>query len=270
MRVSEWVAFLYFVYLLLVAAFKTPWPRRKRALAGSAAAAVTSLVPATFPDTDLARLARDWLPAIELTIGYWLSGWYFAAPMKGLEARLLGWDWRVLGRDGGASLVKTLPRLVVEVFELAYVVCFLFVPSGMLILALAGHESAGDRFWTLVLLSEFGSFAVLPWIQTRPPRSIETRIGIEQRPLLLRGVNRFMVRNTSIGVNTFPSGHVAGALATAIAVSEVIPAMAPWLLAIVLIIALAAVLGRYHYFVDAVAGAVLTLTEWGLLRLFWR
>jgi membrane-associated phospholipid phosphatase len=138
------------------------------------------------------------------------------------------------------------------------------------ILALTGHRAAADRFWTLVLLGEFGSFAMLPWIQTRPPRVIEPPGAIDRRPLLMRRMNRLQVNSVSIGVNTFPSGHVAGALATAIAVSEVLPAFAPWLLAVVAAIAIAAVLGRYHYFVDAVAGTSLTLLAWALVRGIWR
>lgn len=269
MRVSEWVSFAYFVYLLAVALVKAPWSRRGQAAAATAAASLATLAPLMIPDTGLARIVRDWLPAVFLTIGYWLSGWYFVAPMPRIEARFLAWDWRVLGRDGGASLVLALPRSAIEALELAYVGCFLFVPSGMLILAIAGHASAADRFWTLVLAAELGSFAFLPWIQTRPPRSLETGIGVERRPLLLRHVNRFMVKHTSIGVNTFPSGHVAGALATAIAVAEVQPGLWPWMFGGALLITIASVVGRYHYFVDAVAGATLTLAAWGVISALW-
>src|SRR5262249_9409900 len=145
----------------------------------------------------------------------------------------------------------------------------LFVPGGLVILTLTGHSESADRFWALVLLGEFGSFAALPWIQTRPPRTIEPPGAIDRRGLWMRRLNRLQVETVSIGVDTCPSGHVAGALATAIAVSEVVPALAPWLLGIVLAIGIAAVLGRYHYFVDAVAGAVLTLVSWALVAALW-
>jgi membrane-associated phospholipid phosphatase len=264
-RVSEWVAVVYFGYLLVIAVARPPWPRRRPAMGASLAAIVIVWIPRLWPVTPLTVVARDWLPALYLVIGYWLSGWYFVEPMRGIEARFLSVDWRVLGRDGGSALVESLPRALLEVLELAYVTCFLFVPGGLVILVVTGHHAAADRFWTLVLLGEFGSFAALPWIQTRPPRLIEPPGAIDRRPLLMRRLNRLQVQTTSIGVNTFPSGHVAGALATAIAVSEVLPAFAPWLLAIVAAIAIAAVLGRYHYFVDAVAGAVLTLVAWALV-----
>jgi membrane-associated phospholipid phosphatase len=111
---------------------------------------------------------------------------------------------------------------------------------------------------------------MLPWIQTRPPRVFESAGAIDRRRLFMRRMNRLQVNAVSIGVNTFPSGHVAGSLATAIAVSEVIPALAPWLLAVVVAIAIAAVLGRYHYFIDAVTGALVTLIAWVLVRALWR
>jgi len=268
-RVSESVAMAYFAYLAAAALARPAWPRRRQAIAGSLAAAVIVSVPRLWPETPLTLVARDWLPALYLVIGYWLSGWYFVTPMKGIEAHFMAIDRRVLGRDTGSALVEALPRVALELLEFVYVTCFLFVPGGLVVLVLAGHPEAADRFWTLVLLGEFGSFAMLPWIQTRPPRTIEPAGAIDRRPIFMRRMNRLQVDTVSIGVNTFPSGHVAGALATAIAVSEVLPALAPWLLTMVAAIAIAAVLGRYHYFVDAVAGALLTLVAWALVRAFW-
>ena len=269
MRVSEWVAAAYFGYLWIAAMAMRPWPRRRQSAAASLAAMACVFLPRFLPVTPLTLVARDWLPALYLVAGYWLSGWYFVGPMKGIEARFLGLDWRVIGRDVSARL-ESVPRVVLEVLELAYVTCFLFVPGGLVILALTGHRDAADRFWTLVLLGEFGSFAMLPWIQTRPPRLIEGPGELDRRPLFMRRMNSLQVTTLSIGVNTFPSGHVAGALATAIAVSEVIPALAPWLLAAVMTITAAAVLGRYHYFIDAVAGAGWTLVAWAIVRALWR
>ena len=270
MRVSEWVAAGYFGYLCVVALILPPWPRRRLAAAAALAATVAVCLPHVWPESTRTVVARDWLPALYLVGGYWLSGWYFVAPMKDLEARLLGLDRRVLGRDTGSALVESLPRAALELLECAYVTCFLFVPGGLLLLVLNGHREAADRFWTLVLLGEFGSFAMLPWIQTRPPRVLEPAGAIDRRRLFMRRLNRLQVNTVSIGVNTLPSGHVAGALATAIAVSEVIPALAPWLLAVVVVIAIAAVIGRYHYFIDAVTGAFLTVIAWVLVRALWR
>lgn len=265
----ESVAAAYFAYLCAVALILPPWPRRTQAAIATGAAAVVLFAPRLWSGSPAADLVRDWLPALYLVIGYWLSGWYYVAPMERVEARFLQIDRWILGQDSGSALVETLPRAALEVLEFAYVTCFLFVPGGLLVLALAGHRDAADRFWTLVLLGEFGSFAMLPWIQTRPPRALEAQGAIDRRPLFMRHMNRLQVSTVSIGVNTFPSGHVAGALATAIAIAEVIPAWTPWLLGVVAAIAVAAVLGRYHFFIDAVAGALLTLVSWIVVRGLW-
>jgi membrane-associated phospholipid phosphatase len=268
-RASEWVAAAYFAYLCGVALVLPRLPRRLPAAAAAFTATIGLFVPRLLPESAAATAARDWLPALYLVLGYWLSGWYFVAPMERIEARFLALDRRILGADSGSALVEALPRLVVELLEFAYVTCFLFVPGGLVLLVATGHAAEADRFWTLVLLGEFGSFAMLPWIQTRPPRALEPPGAIDRRPILMREMNRLQVNAVSIGVNTFPSGHVAGALATALAVSRVVPLWAPWLLAVVAAIAVAAVLGRYHFVIDALAGAILTLAVWTVMHALW-
>ena len=267
MRSSEWVAAAYFGYLCVVALVLPPWPRRIPAAVAAFVATCALFVPSLWRESAVTTAARDWLPALYLVAGYWLSGWYFVAPMERVEALFLALDKRVLGEDGGSALVASLPSALLEFLEGAYVMCFLFVPGGLILLVALGHQTAANRFWTLVLMSEFGSFAVLPWIQTRPPRLLEGPTAIDRRGLFMREMNRLQVSSVSIGVNTFPSGHVAGALATAIAVAEVMPGWAPWLFVVVAAISIAAVLGRYHFFIDAVAGAGLALAAWALVRL---
>lgn len=265
MRVSEWVAATYFGYLLVVAAVTLRGRRRRAAALRSAGALVTVLITLGLPIRTTPPIVRDWLPALYLLVGYWLSGLYFVAPMPAVERRFLDWDlW--LYRSGLSTFVARAPRLVLEVLELAYLVCFVFVPGGMLILLLAGASANADRFWTVVLASELGSFGMLPWIQTRPPRDVEPPGAINGRGLTLRRLNLFMVRRTSIGVNTFPSGHVAGALATALAVSEALPALRTPMMAGAGLIAVSTVIGRYHYAVDAIAGATLTAAIWTIMQ----
>src|SRR5262249_4887523 len=133
---------------------------------------------------------------------------------------------RQLYRAGLTRVVALTPWPLLDLLEFAYLSCFIFVPGGMLILWLTGNAANADRFWTIVLAGEFGSFGVLPWIQTRPPRDIEPPDPINARGLIVRRLNLYMCGTTSIGWNTFPSGHVAGALAAALAVSEAVPAAA--------------------------------------------
>jgi membrane-associated phospholipid phosphatase len=264
-RVSEWVAAGYFAYLFVVGLITLSGPRRRLALGGSAAAVLAVFLPLRLPHAAPWDTIRDWLPAIYLLGGYWLSGLYFVAPMPAVEQRFLAFD-RWCYRAGLAAVAARAPRVLLEALELAYLTCFVFVPGGMLILFLNGGSASADRFWTVVLASEFGSFGMLPWVQTRPPRDIEPSDAINRRGLMMRRINQFMVRRTSIGVNTFPSGHVAGALATALAVSEVLPAFRLPLMVGAGLIGVSTVIGRYHYAVDAVAGTLLTLGIWTVMH----
>ena len=261
---SEWVAAGYFAYLWAVALVTLSGARRTQAAACSLAAAVAVCLPQAMPGTTTWSTARDWLPILYLGAGYWLSGLYFVAPMPSIEQRFLAADV-ALYRRGLATLIARAPRVLLEVLEFAYLTCFVFVPGGMVALFFFGESAHADRFWTLVLASEFGSFGMLPWIQTRPPRDIEPVGSIDRRPILMRRLNAFMVRRTSIGWNTFPSGHVAGSLAVAIAVSEAIPMLTLPLMLAALLISISTITGRYHYAVDAVAGALLTLGLWCVL-----
>jgi membrane-associated phospholipid phosphatase len=131
------------------------------------------------------------------------------------------------------------------------------VPIGLACLYVAGLREESDRFWTAVLLAAFGCYGVLPWLPTRPPRAIE---GAPVRsPGLVRRLNLRVLRLASVELNTFPSGHVAASLATALAVWARLPLIGLPLGLLALAIAIGSVAGRYHYAADALAGAVLAL-----------
>jgi membrane-associated phospholipid phosphatase len=70
----------------------------------------------------------------------------------------------------------------------------------------------------------------------------------------------------SVQLNTFPSGHVAAALATAFAVYACLPSAGLSLGLLALAITAGSVVGRYHYAADALAGAALALLGFVISR----
>ena len=142
-----------------------------------------------------------------------------------------------------------------SVFEMAYVLVYAVIPAAVATLAIGGHPDAIPRFWTVVLLAEFRSYGMMPWLQTRPPRALEVTAGRASPPSALRRFNAEILERGSIQANTVPSGHAAGAVATALAVVDVMPfcglhfpgaAAASWP---------PQCSGRYHYLVDSLLGA---------------
>jgi membrane-associated phospholipid phosphatase len=195
------------------------------------------------------------LPPAVLLLGYWVSGLLFAAPMPRVE-RLLETVDRALGID---RLAAGAPTWIANLLEIAYVAVYPVVPFALAIHLLTSAEPDADRFWTVILVTDFICFGVLPWVQTRPPRALRRA---DPWRSCVRAANLALLGRTSIQVNTFPSGHVAEALAAALLVAD-----APWPLAaavatMAVCISVGAVLGRYHYAMDAVAGIVVALVVW--------
>ena len=129
---------------------------------------------------------------------------------------------------------------------------------------MAGPDS-GERFWSIVLPAVLGSYAMLPWVPTRPPRAIEPPGAMDRRALRVRHLNLWVLKHTSIQANTVPSGHVAGAFATALALAASAPIAATVFGTIALSIAAASVLGRYHYLTAAWLGLLVAVATWAVM-----
>jgi hypothetical protein len=265
MRRSELVVLAYLGYLVLLA-WMLPLSTRKRCAATFAAGLIASLVAllAWLPASPVTTLARDWLPALYLVAGYWLSGLFFTRAMPSAEAWLLEADRRLLSLGALRPLLEGRPRPIAEYFEGAYLGCYVLVPAGLGVLYGTGAAEQADRYWTTVLLAEYGCYGMLPWVRTRPPRSIEGPAPAGRGRLALGRLNAWILRHGSIQVNTVPSGHAAGGLAAALMVWSVDPRWGLLFLVAAVSIAIGSVVGRYHYTADAILGFAWALAAWWL------
>jgi membrane-associated phospholipid phosphatase len=208
--------------------------------------------------TSGARLIlRDWIPLVYLLVGYWLPAALVLTPNVAFEQGLRRLDRQWFGPDGVASVADRMPRLLLELLEVAYLFCYPLVPAGFARLYFAGVRDETDRFWTAIFIAGFSCYGVLPWCPTRPPRATEppsVALASRVRPINLRVLGR-----ASIGWNTFPSGHAATSLATALAVGALFPLPGLLLGIVALGILVGSITGRYHYAADTLFGALVAL-----------
>ena len=249
-------SFVFFTYCAALAFTLAP-PARNRVLAG---VATGLLLTGAWTAAPRFRILHDWvLPPLVLLVAYWTSGALFTAPTVRVEAWLASIDRRL----GIRRLAAHAPRAIAELLELSYVWVYPVIPVSLAIHVLGTPAPDPSRFWSVILITDYICFATLPWIQTRPPRALED--GDPWRSSVRR-FNLRLLGETSIGVNTFPSGHAAEALAAALLVLGAPLPLVAWMIASAAAISAGAVFGRYHYAADAIAGWLVAVVVWTLLR----
>jgi PAP2 superfamily len=255
MRLWQLASGAFFVYVVIVAFWRTSRRPPARALAAAAMGLVVVFASRVL---DIPLLtAWVWPPAL-LLIAYWSSGPLFVAPRPAHEAALRWLDDRLRIRD----VAGRTPRAVAEVLEAAYVGVYPLVLLALLLHLEFSPAPDSDRFWSVVLITDFLCFAVLPWVQTRPPRALEPG---DPWSSSVRQFNLRLLGATSIQVNTFPSGHAAEGLAAFLLALAAPPGVVVAMFLAAVAVSAGAVLGRYHYLADAVAGWVVAVVVFVVL-----
>ena len=255
MHVWQIATVLFLAYVAAAAV----WPGRRRPrrlvhlYAGVVIGVLFTAVMAALPSRPL---LHDWVaPPVVLLLGYWVSGLLFVAPDPEQERVLLDFDRRL----DVAGIAARMPHPIAAVLEMAYAGVYPLIPLALILRVIYFADADPARFWSVILITDFICFALLPWVQTRPPRSIE---GIDPWQSVARRFNLGLLGTASIQVNTFPSGHAAEALACALLVLG-----APWpvfvcMLLAALAVSAGAVFGRYHYAADAISGWLVAVVVW--------
>lgn len=261
MRPPEWVALVYFAYVALSAAVGRRLRERSRAFI-AASATIGLVIVLSYARSPVGERVRDWTPGLFAVLGYWIPGRLAGRPLPGLERWLQALDAPLL--PSLDRFVSRAPYALLVYLEAAYLCCYPLVPCAFAWLAINGHLEAADRYWTAVLLALYACYGPIVWAPTRPPRALEAATAIDVRKPALRRLNGRVLRDVSIQLNTFPSGHTAGALAAAAVVGTFMPASGVVVAVIAVSIAIASVVGRYHYGMDALAGAAVAGTAYGV------
>ena len=245
MAAHEWIVVVYFSGLTLAAWFmRQPFGRRLRATA-LASAIVAMVLGAAANDL---RALRAWIPVVYLLAGYWFPALLVtSAGRTRFEAWLSRSDTRL------RQWLPRIPAVAVPLLEFAYLLCYPLVPLAFMVVRTSGRAIDVERFWLAVLLSGYACYVTLPWLISRPPR---TRRNVDVAPEGIRRLNARVLERWSHQLNTFPSGHVAVAVAAAASVWSVSTPAGAAVGAVAAAIAVGAAAGGYHYVVDVILGLI--------------
>jgi membrane-associated phospholipid phosphatase len=232
-----------------------------------------------FLPSDASATLRDWLPVVLMLVPYWQTGQFFRGPNPKVQRWLLRIDLRWIGRTAARSgTARTRLGLALEI---AYVFCYPFVPLGLAALYIGGRRTHADFFWLVVLIATYLCYAITPFFPAMPPRD-----GTKSAPGVLtpatgaidlsagpqnhgRRFNRWIQEWGSIHAISFPSAHVASTLAVSLVLLRWMPVTGPCFLAGAVLIAVAAVAGRYHYLLDVLLGAAVALSVFAVCFLLY-
>jgi hypothetical protein len=239
----EQLAAAYFLLIALLGPFSGA-PARRAAVVSLTALGLAAAIAAV---TRLLTVdARAWIGHVYLAAGYWLPALIVTRPPGAFDAWL---------RKTEPAAARNL-RIRGHLAELAYLCCYPLVPAAFITVYTTGSIADVDRFWTSVLGAGFLCYISLPWLVSRPPRVLESGADPPgpRRQSVVRRMNLHVLDRFSHGWNTFPSGHVAIAVAAALAVMSVAPHAGIAFTIVAAGIAVGSVSGRYHYAIDALAG----------------
>lgn len=255
------ITLVYGTYLAVVSFLGTEFRRARPVLFSAALVfALVSWIPGRFTANAAFMVI---VPSLVLLAGYRLSGLLFVRIDAYAEGSLLALDRAWLHRTGVMQAYVAGPRVIREFLETTYLLVYAAVPVGAVVLAVSGHRAALGQYWTVVLASAFLCYSVLPWLQTRPPMLIDATSPMP--PMSgVRTWNQAIAGRASVRAATIPSGHAAAALATALVITQVEPMIGAYFLVLAVSIAIASVLGRYHYAIDSVLGILVAMVVWAV------
>jgi membrane-associated phospholipid phosphatase len=274
---AEQVALGFFLYITLAAFAFHLAPRDRWVIVGLNALAVATMVALSRDSrrADWLRVTRDLLPAVLILVAYRESGLLLKPdPSHHLDYLFIQWDRLLLKNPAVQAVLYAGAPWLQRYLELVYLLCYPLVPLGVAAIyltpqqpkpnepaALPGRRAIQD-FWATVLLATLFCYAVYPFFPLTPPRVLFHDVPGPHVEPLLRKWNFWLLDHYSVQACIFPSGHVAAVTAVALALRRHAPRVGAVFMFLAASIAVATVYGRYHYAVDALAGALVAVAAY--------
>jgi len=267
LRASEWLLLAYFAYVALISLIFVPsW--KQWILAAAVAVLVLRLARRDSWMRDLAPLL--------LTLAAFREMNWFTPPVHDhhLDQIWILWDRLLLDHYALRSGIESAGPLLPFFFELCYALVYAVAPVALWALIANGRRDRVDRLWLAYLAGTLGAYALFPYFPSEPPRAAFAGQDLPTIVTFLRRFNLWIVGHYGIHSSVFPSAHVSSALSAGWGLLATLPPRRRWIgWAMViygLCVAIAAVYGRYHYAIDALAGIAISFLGLAAVRIAQR
>ncbi|MEK7408424.1 MAG: phosphatase PAP2 family protein [Acidobacteriota bacterium] len=267
LRPSEWLLALYFSYVALRGVTAGGPPEASSWWCGLTLAGwIMLLLLARAEHRSGSRfwsIVRDWLPAPLLLVAYWAVDW---PPTVSHDYRLerawLHLDKVLLNDWGGQAAIEYFGWTVPFCLDLCYSLLYAVPPVSIGILYLYRRRQRVDCFLFTLLLGVLTTYTLLPLFPSRSPRIAFPGEDLPTFTTPFRQLNLWVLDRCDIQASVFPSAHVTVGFSAALAMMLALPERkrVGWTIAIVALgVAVVTVYGRYHYAVDGLAAAAVSL-----------
>ncbi len=206
-------------------------------------------------------------------VAYQQMGWFAGAmPQRGLEQGWITWDNLVLGTLGVQRGIESLGSVLPALLELSYLFVYSVGPACLVLLYIYRRRRFVDEFLLIYLLGLLLAYAQFPFWPSEPPRTLFPG-NHEPVATAIRRLNLLILGGAGIHTSVFPSAHVSGITAAALAMWRIFSDNR-WVRNIIagyaVLVTVATFYGRYHYAADAAAGMVVGVVAaaigWTVMR----
>jgi membrane-associated phospholipid phosphatase len=261
MRVSEGIIAAFFAWTsVLAVTLPVASAMRVRVLLANSIVLLTYILLFRVQQRRWVDYARDWVPQALMILAYKQMGWFAPAQhTNAFEHEWIVWDRLLLDTLGGRRLIESFGVILPAVLELSYSLVYAVPPLTVAVLYWIGLRRKSDTLLTIYLLGLFLCYAQFPFWPSEPPRAVFPGQDMPNIVTPIRQFNLWLVGNYGIHTSVFPSAHVSGAFAAAMAMAYLAGPRRRLVLtyfAYATLVAIATVYGRYHYAVDAVGGFI--------------
>ena len=270
LRRSEWLLFAFFLYVPVLALWRTHAFLHPSELALLIPLALVALARADATSSrPVWSIVRDWVPAALVLVAYWSVDWT-AKPAAGhqLENALIGWDRTLLNDWGLRAAIEQFGTLVPAILDLAYLLLYAVPPLAVAVFYFRHERERIDEFLYPFLLGALLTYALLPHFPSDAPRVAFAGQDLPGVQTTFRRLNLWILDHWDIHSSVFPSGHVAVGFSAAFAMRLAAPgnrSLALTLLVLAALVWINTIYGRYHYAADGLAGLAVSVAAISLI-----